>query len=248
MESAVPAAARFGEGYDPLGEHLVDPYPVYAQAQAQAPVFYSPVGRAWVVTRYADVRTVLRQPHLYSAAAAIPRPFPVCPAALAVLQQGYPPTPTLTESDDPLHRRLRVPFERLLSLERVQTLEPFVTAEAERLVDGFAADGRVELMSRYANVLPVRTVAHLCALDEPDATRLRELCQATIEMSGADLDEAAQVAAANRFLELQRMTARLVRERHRGNGTDAITEIVRGTVGEDELDFPGEALAVNTLL
>src|SRR4029453_16160069 len=32
-----------------------NPYPVYAQAREEAPVFFSPLHDAWVVTRYEDV-------------------------------------------------------------------------------------------------------------------------------------------------------------------------------------------------
>ena len=33
---------------------LENPYPVYAGAPEEAPVFFSPMHDAWVVTRYAD--------------------------------------------------------------------------------------------------------------------------------------------------------------------------------------------------
>ena len=38
--------------------HLDNPYPVYAQAREQTPVFFSPLHDAWVVTRYDDVRAI----------------------------------------------------------------------------------------------------------------------------------------------------------------------------------------------
>src|SRR3979411_1372782 len=45
-------------------EVLGNPYPLYAQLRTEAPVYWDPYLHAWVVTRYADVVTVL---HHFSA-------------------------------------------------------------------------------------------------------------------------------------------------------------------------------------
>jgi len=43
--------------YDP--EVLANPYPLYARLRTHDPVHWDPFLHAWVVTRYADVVTVL---------------------------------------------------------------------------------------------------------------------------------------------------------------------------------------------
>src|SRR6266849_11177145 len=45
-------------------EVLANPYPLYARLRTEAPVHWDPYLHAWVVTRYADVITVL---HHFSA-------------------------------------------------------------------------------------------------------------------------------------------------------------------------------------
>ena len=45
-------------------EVLADPYPLYRRLQTELPVYWDPYLHAWVVTRYADVVTVL---HHFSA-------------------------------------------------------------------------------------------------------------------------------------------------------------------------------------
>src|SRR5947207_9358986 len=45
-------------------EVLADPYPLYARLRTEDPVHWDPFLHAWVVTRYADVVTVL---HDFSA-------------------------------------------------------------------------------------------------------------------------------------------------------------------------------------
>jgi len=58
--------------FDPLGPHyLADPYAVLAALPvAEAPVFYAPTIDYYVVTRYADIEEVYRDPLTYSAAVA----------------------------------------------------------------------------------------------------------------------------------------------------------------------------------
>ena len=45
-------------------EVLANPYPLYQRLRTEAPVYWDPYLHAWVVTRYADVVTVL---HHFSA-------------------------------------------------------------------------------------------------------------------------------------------------------------------------------------
>ena len=51
------------EGFDPLSsEFLADPYAVMASLPAEAPVFYAPSLDYYVITRYADVEAIFRDP------------------------------------------------------------------------------------------------------------------------------------------------------------------------------------------
>jgi len=50
-------------------EVLADPYPFYRGLQAEVPVLWDEEGGAWVVSRYADVVALLRDPSLSAARA-----------------------------------------------------------------------------------------------------------------------------------------------------------------------------------
>ena len=56
--------------FDPLD--LSKPFPLLAQARREAPVFYSQDIDYWVVTRYADIKTIFRDRDSRSAASTIP--------------------------------------------------------------------------------------------------------------------------------------------------------------------------------
>src|SRR5882762_5200024 len=63
-------------------EVLADPYPLYRRLRTESPVHWDPYLHAWVVTRYADVITVL---HHFSAKAT---PAPEQLAAIGLAELG----------------------------------------------------------------------------------------------------------------------------------------------------------------
>src|SRR5260370_12204236 len=59
---------HLGQSYNPLEEPQLDnPYPFYARARSEEPVFFSERLQAWVVTRYDDVRSILLRPDIFSS-------------------------------------------------------------------------------------------------------------------------------------------------------------------------------------
>jgi cytochrome P450 len=95
-------------GYDPVAADVIrDPYPEYARARSEAPVFFEPKLGWWFVTRYDDVLRVLKDTKTFSSAAAIATGE--IPAELADrLLAGYPwEHPSLINQDPPGHTRTR---------------------------------------------------------------------------------------------------------------------------------------------
>ena len=69
--SGPAAQARFDD-YLSSPEFYVDPYPVYHILRDEAPIFWSERWNAWVLTRYADVLTVVRDPDSFSNGLRVP--------------------------------------------------------------------------------------------------------------------------------------------------------------------------------
>jgi cytochrome P450 len=245
-----------GETYDPLGGHLLDPYPLYDRARDEEPVFYSPLLGAWVVTRYDDLVKVLRDPETYSSRSPFSKVLPLCAAAVEEFANAYPPAPDLTQSDGETHARLRPPLAEVLKPDRVALLEPYIREQAEALVDGFAADGEVEFMSRFAEPLPCRTIGRLCGIDYERMRLAYQWVVAFTALEAAPLTEAEQIEGARAGVRLQHMLGELARERYARPGADAISEIVAlstGTAGEQtggerKLSFEDEVAVVPNLM
>jgi cytochrome P450 len=239
-----------GESYDPLGAHMQDPHPLFARARAEEPVFWSPAVEAWVVTRYEDVRNVLRDAETFSSAPVLRPVSPLPPAIEAILREGYPlDPPSLIISDGALHRRLRAPAVHGLSSARVDAAEPFIRQRAEELVDAFAAEGHVELMGQYAYRLPVSVVAHLFGLAPEDEQLAYQGSYQSNRVSYARLSEAEQVEAARGSVRLHELVGRYLHARRAEPGDDLISEVVTALApGTEPLSYAHETQVARTIL
>ncbi|GLW10174.1 hypothetical protein Misp01_53030 [Microtetraspora sp. NBRC 13810] len=238
-----------GETYDPLGSHLLDPYPLYDRARDEEPVFWSPAVGAWVVTRYEDLLKVLRDPETYSSVNPFTRALPIGEEAVAELGKGYPHHPDLIQSDGETHARLRAPIAEVLKADRVAALEPYIRERAEELVEGFAGDGAVEFMERYAVPLPCSTIGRLCGYDDERAKVAYSSLLAFTTLQSTHLTPEEEVEAARSGVRLQRLLGELVRERHANPGTDAISTVVRlSSDGGKPLEYADEAAIVANLV
>jgi cytochrome P450 len=241
--------SRLGATYDPLGADLADTYPFYARARREEPVFFAPRFQAWIVTRYDDVVTVLRNPEVFSSANALRPLVHYYPATLAELGKGYPLGLTAVGSDGADHQRLRAPFARGLSPERVNAVTQFIHEQANALVDRFIDDGNAELMEQYANPLPFRVIAYLVGVDEADMDEAYAGSVAHALLNLSQLPEGEQLQAARGSVAFQRMMARYIADRRAAPRDDLASEVVTALApGTDPIPLEQEAEVIWALV
>ncbi|GAA5066223.1 hypothetical protein HNP84_001179 [Thermocatellispora tengchongensis] len=239
-----------GATYDPLGEHLQDPYPFYERARAETPVFYSPLLESWVVTRHDDLTTVLRDPETYSSARALPVVLPVAEEALAVVAKGRPQLPDVVQSDGEAHARMRAPLAAALRPDRVAAMEPALRERAVALAAAVReGGGRAELMTAYAIPLTQAAIGLLCGFDEELAVRTYSLMDSLVRLGSQRQTEPEQMASAEAGAELAAVVARLLRERRAAPGDDAFSLVAASMAeGDRPLTPLEEAEAVGNLM
>ncbi|MFN2537989.1 MAG: cytochrome P450 [Mycobacteriales bacterium] len=151
------------------------PFPLYDVLREQAPVTRNDTLGGFVVTRHEDIVEVLRQPELFSSAAAS-GPSSVSAVARQLLDDPATPetlrqqaarrlklseSPVLLFTDPPLHKRQRVLVSAAFHPRRVKQLEPDVRRLVTELLDAFPPDGKVELVSSFSISLPMTVIASL---------------------------------------------------------------------------------------
>jgi len=146
-------------------EFFQDPYPTYARLRSEGPVHRialpdgSPV---WLVTRERDVRAGLTDPRLSVNKAHATngyRGFSLPPALDA----------NLLNIDPADHLRLRRLVSKGFTPRHVEQLRERVTEAAGQFADRLAESVRADLVTTFANPLPLVVIGDLLAVPEADS-------------------------------------------------------------------------------
>jgi cytochrome P450 len=212
-----------------------DPYPAWARIRREQPVFYSEVLDAWVVTRYQDICEIVRDTARFSNSASTTPVTPPPPEVQAVFDEGFrlAELVPLLSADPPTHTRLRRHMNQAFTPQRVAAQEPRIRIVASELIDQFAAEGRVDLVERFAYPLPLTVVMELQGVPSEDRANIHRWSddKTAIQWGKLGLDE--YLAAARGFVEFQRYFAELIEQRRAEPRDDVISTMVRVRV-EDE--------------
>jgi pimeloyl-[acyl-carrier protein] synthase len=162
-------------------EVLANPYPLYRTLREQDPVHWDPFLHAWVVTRYADVITVLHR----FVADRTPTPEQLSamgcsglnPIAQVMVKQ-------MLFMDGAAHTRLRTLAAGAFSTRRVELMRAHIQDIADGLIDGLAERGNVDLISEFAEPLPAIVTAELLGVPTRDYPQLKEWSSIFAEMLG----------------------------------------------------------------
>ena len=161
------------------------PYPIFSDLRASGGVVFSEALGAWLVTRYDDVRAILRDTERFSSL------FPTGPqtggeslmkgimelmqdpemaSVLGSVSMTRGRAAVLLNADPPDHRRQRKLVNPAFRPDRIRGLEPLIRATATSLmadvVERLKRDGEVDIVATFAVGLPMTIIAH--ALGVPD--------------------------------------------------------------------------------
>jgi cytochrome P450 len=215
-------------------DYVRDPFPALARARREAPVARVEGLDLWAVTRYEDIREVLRDPQTFSNANAQKSVYPMCAEAMQVLKDGgFDPQP-FTAVDPPVHTRMRKAFTRAVSFTpaRIDALRPWIERRARVLIDAFAGRGHADLCAELTTPLPAAVIFHLIGFPEADTPKLLDWCHTRLRMSFGIVAPEEQVATAEHMVSYWRYCVDFV-ERCRSHPGDNITTALLGIHAED---------------
>jgi cytochrome P450 len=190
--TAAPACphADLGREFDPF--ELAEPFGFHARARERTPIFYSPEIDYWVVTRYADIRDIFRDPATFSSENT-QWPFRPRPAEVTQIlaDGGFTVVSGLSGRQPPEHTRLRGVIKQAFTPRRVASLEPDIRAIATRMIDAFAGRGHADLVAELAHELPALVIFRLLGVPDADVPQVKAWAQSRVLMNFGDrpLDE-----------------------------------------------------------
>ncbi|MGE0422718.1 MAG: cytochrome P450 [Reyranellaceae bacterium] len=155
-----------------------DPFPEFARLREEDPVHWSPAMKAWIVTRYDDVRRVALNNREISADRLTPF-FKANPEyqrggieSLARYLNHW-----MVFKDPPDHTRLRRLFTKVFTPTSVESLRPNIERIVAQLLDGMAAKAAsgepVDFIADFAYPLPASVIMDMLGVPRTDLRQVK---------------------------------------------------------------------------
>jgi cytochrome P450 len=250
LATAPSAPPAILERFDPFSaEYLADPYPTLRKLREITRAFYSRALDHWVVTRYADVRHILKTTTQFSAANALQPLTELCPHAASILKEGgYAAAPALTNVDPPGHSRQRRLANAAFTPKRIAALEPSIRDLARRFLNERFRDGSADIIADLAWAFPALVLFRVLGLTESDLARVKEGagCRGTVIFGRANEDE--QIEAARGLASFCRYAATLVEARTETPGDDFVSALVQARDADGDNDALSRQETISLML
>ncbi|WP_228059788.1 cytochrome P450, partial [Plectonema radiosum] len=212
--------------YQPfVNPQLSDPYSFYELARNQEPIFYSSVLNGYVVTRYNDILAILKDPVKFSSKDNLQPIGEYSLETVEVLRRGFPFVSDLVNSDGDRHKFLKEPLMKVFVPGRIKAMENSIYTIANRLVDNFIHDGKVDILEKFAFPMPLEVILNLYGVPLERMTDIKIWCNDMAELFSAPLTPERQVECARSFVALQYMVADLIEQRRKAPQDDLISNI-----------------------
>src|ERR1700678_620036 len=216
---------------------LQDPYELLGTLRSVAPVHWSPVLDAWVVTSYEDVTRALRDPRLRNDRSAINTrgiPEVLAPTYASLVNHiSY----CLGFTDPPKHSRLRDVARGMLSPALAAEFRPWITRYVRGVLEEISGDEHVDLLDKLALRLPLALICEALGIPAEDMEKFHNWTSDVGPFAGRmspswGPDEQRSVDKANEsWLALEDMFRRIIAEKKKGPADDLLTKLLNSADG-----------------
>lgn len=205
------------------------PWGQYAWLRANAPIYrhaQPDTDGFWAITKYDDVRTISRQPKLFSSAAKGVMVGEPTPEELA------PSLQMMLFMDPPQHDRFKLLVSRGFTPKNAQLLAGRIAELSREIVDDIAERGECDLVTDVSGRLPSGLIAELMGIPRADGERLYELTEI---MHTTDDEVHSREERMVAVLEMLTYAAGVVEQKRRAPGDDLASTLVQAEIDGDRL-------------
>ena len=246
-----------------LPEFRTNPYLMYHRLRSENPINRSSFGGDWVVTRYQDVKTILRDRRVSSH----DRPNSIAQKSKYLQNQGKnlnalaeASNKFLFYTNPPSHTRLRRLVSQAFSPIAIERMRP----QIQTIVDGYLKkarnQGKIDIIADFAEPLPVQVIARMLGIPPNDARdRVHQWAQILSRILDS-LVSLEEYEAMNKAIEeFQDYLRDLIAQREKDPQDDLISYLIAARDDNDKLSqyevlstcivlfMAGEETTINTI-
>jgi cytochrome P450 len=223
--------------YDPRDPQIRnDPFPSFRRLQDEDPVQWNPHLRAWVITRYADVRKVALNKQM-------------SPDRLTPFYDSLPEARRgvvgelirylnlwMVFRDPPEHTRLRRLMNEAFTPKAVERLRPNVERIVGRLLDDLLPRGRMDLVRDFAYPLPATVIMDMLGVPHDQLDRFKDWSDDLALFLGSARDVPDKYERARRgALEMSSYFREVIADRRRRPGEDVLSALITAGTPDERL-------------
>lgn len=228
-------------------ENKIDGSAFFEKLRAEHPVFFDNGYHAFIVSRYEDAQTVLREPVLFSSARAIFSSYNHEDIVTGILDKKAHGrfVEVLPMTDPPEHTRVRSLVNLAFSMQRVAKIRDYIEELTNELVDAMLDDGQAEVVSALGQPLPVTVIGDLLSLPRDRWRDVIRWTRSYVTCAGnlvSDEEHARRVGED--LAEMQNFVAAQLDERRVSPGDDVLTDLLNAKSGDYEPLSEKEILAI----
>jgi pimeloyl-[acyl-carrier protein] synthase len=226
---------KTGVSFNPLSADLrYDPHPLFKRLREKDPVHYSEVFQGWVVTRYDDVLSILRD----SRWAADRMKIDDSRIADRVNQdtvQNQVMARTMLTVDPPDHTRLRNLVNKAFTPRSVERVRPRIQEIVDHLLDEMDGAADADVIRDLAYPLPVIVIAEMLGVPPEDRSRFKKWSSELVQTLGFDEDPEKAAIADQAVLDLVDYFREVIQQRKVEPREDLISGLIAAHEGSDAL-------------
>jgi cytochrome P450 len=201
-----------------------NPFPVYDQMRATAPVFRAPPPfDMWMVFDYEGVKRVIGEHEAFSSRVPAPDNWFIF-------------------SDPPQHSKLRALISRAFTPKSIANLDPHIRKLSRELLEQTAGRGEMDLVADYAGPLPMKVIAGMIGIPTSDWSRFKHWSDVILKLSytmrGMEHDSEAS-AAMDGFrqvtAEMDEYLTEMIALRRAQAADDLLTRLIEAEVDGERL-------------
>ncbi|HEY9730610.1 MAG TPA: cytochrome P450 [Drouetiella sp.] len=233
-------------------EFLNNPYPHLARLRTEAPVWWCAEQKYWLVSRYQDVQSVLKdntfekQIHKWKHA---PNGFVAnLIPSLKFLRQTV--SNWLLNLNPPAHTRVRNLVGKAFTPSSIQSLTPKIEELAltltEHLVISLSAGDPVDLIPAFAHPFPLGVIGLILGIPVDDAGKLRSWSRQVVGVVGGNRDFKRLTSAGSAMKQFAEYLTPHIEQRRKQPTDDLLSILVQAE--EDGNRLSTEELVASSIL
>ncbi len=160
---------------------------VLAELRQTSPVFFDEITGCWLVSRHADIRSVLSQPEVFRPENALTAVTTIDPSALRILARvGFELPATLANNGGASHADLRALVRQFFAPAAIATALPVIrelaSQSAALVKQDLDASDEADLVALVTRDLPARVLIALLHLEDIDLPTLKRWSIDSLEL------------------------------------------------------------------